>query len=402
MRGDRPLGNPLLVGAGLVLTSCAALQYERGVRRALALANARLETKFVELEQRTRSLEQRTRSITLLGKMSDRLQTAVHPADAYASIADSARQLFPLEAGAVCVIDPARNIVEVVASWREPATRSEFAPGDCRILRRARVQAVSDDDTAPICAHVTSDSTARYTCLPVTCDGETLGIVCLACPLTNERETSAADDPLPLELGAAFTEQVGLALTNVHLKERLRRQASHDQLTGLHNRRFLEDGFYRDVLRAARNRSPVGVLMLDLDHFKVFNDAHGHAAGDALLCAFATGLRNQIRATDIACRYGGEEFAVILPDATLNQSLTRAEKIREATRQMTVEFEGTALPEITVSIGVAALPQHGVSPDALLRAADAALYTAKANGRNRTEVAALPRETLLDQRALPM
>jgi len=382
---------PVKERGGVTAIARDLTQYRRNAE-ALQLANALLKTQVVELEERARV-------ITLLGQMSDHLQAAVDPADAYASIADYARQLFPADAGALCAVDPAKDIVEVVASWGGPATRSVFAPGDCRALRRGRAPAVSPADAVLPCPHVSNLSVAGHACMPVISQGEPLGIVHFRWhpESVGPEGTASAEVPFRSKLAAAFTEQVGLALTNLRLKEILRAQAIHDPLTGLHNRRFLEEAFHRELLRAARKGTPVGVLMLDLDHFKEFNDAHGHAAGDALLLAFAAQLRTDIRAEDIACRYGGEEFAVLLPDATVGQAMVRAEQIRQGIGKIVVDFHGEKLTGVTVSIGVAVLPAHGVSPDALLRAADAALYVAKAEGRDRSRLAAQVLESAVAQ-----
>lgn len=396
--------NRLLVGAGFLLAIGAGLLHERAARRtamrrlrgrrdlsgqdqhsaqALEHANALLETKVVELEERTRV-------ITLLGQMSDHLQSAVKPAEAHVAIANYARELFPLDAGALCAVDPVKDIVEVVASWGQLPPQDAFARGDCRALLSRRVHVVSGDDTAASCHHVSSHAAALHVCIPIVSDGEARAMVYLRWhPETaGKGNASASVAVYRTKVATAFAEQVGLALTNLRLKEVLRAQALHDPLTGLHNRRSLDDGLHRELLRAARKRSSVGVLMFDLDHFKAFNDAHGHAAGDALLRAVARQLRSDIRAEDIACRYGGEEFVVILADATLEQARMRAEQIREGTREIFIDFHGRRLRGVTVSVGVAVSPDHGVSPDALLRAADAALYAAKASGRDRTKLAA--------------
>lgn len=351
--------------------------------KALELANAQLEARIAELEERTRV-------ITLLGRMSDRLQTAVTSADAHALIADFARKLFPLGGGALCTLDPTSYLAEVAVSWGEPAARRAHIPAECRVLRSARSLEVDDDCDVVGCHHNSFDLPAARTCLPITEHGRTVAVLCFHWPpgSYDAADDAAASGSFRIKLAAAFAEQVALALANLRLKLTLRTQAVRDPLTGLHNRRFLDEGFQRDLQRAVRTGGPVGVLMLDLDNFKAFNDAHGHAAGDALLCAFAAQLRRHVRAADIACRYGGEEFVVILPDATLEQSISRAEQIREETRDLHVDFRGSVLPGPTVSVGIAAWPQNGTSSDALLRAADAALYLAKANGRDRTETAA--------------
>ena len=222
---------------------------------------------------------------------------------------------------------------------------------------------------------------AGYACLPMMAQGEILGVLHLRTDLPGPLDASRR------KLASALGEQVALSLANIRLKETLHRQAIHDPLTGLYNRRYLEDTLERELRRAVRKGSPVGILMLDLDHFKEYNDTHGHAAGDALLRAFGAHVLGNIRGEDFACRYGGEEFAIILPDVGLEKAVQRAEEIRQEARAIRVESGGLRLEAATVSIGVATLPTHGTTPEAVLRAADAALYVAKAEGRDRVKAA---------------
>jgi diguanylate cyclase (GGDEF)-like protein len=174
----------------------------------------------------------------------------------------------------------------------------------------------------------------------------------------------------------------------MRLRETLRSQAIRDPLTGLYNRRYMEESLEREIHRATRRHSALGVVMLDLDRFKSFNDAFGHAAGDTLLREVGAFLRGRLRAEDIACRYGGEEFTLILPDADLEHTRSRADELRREARNLTVVHHGQTLAAITLSMGIAAYPEHGASADELLDAADAALYEAKSGGRNRVSVAA--------------
>ncbi len=171
------------------------------------------------------------------------------------------------------------------------------------------------------------------------------------------------------------------AAANQALQQLLIEQATHDALTGLHNRRYMDDVLGRELVRAARENYPVCVMMLDIDHFKGFNDTYGHDAGDQVLMALGDLLRASIRQSDIACRYGGEEFVIIMPGANSEEGRSRAELIRHEFGILTVEFEKMLLTA-TLSIGVALFPLHGVSADELLRAADSALYDAKSAGRN--------------------
>jgi diguanylate cyclase (GGDEF)-like protein len=183
------------------------------------------------------------------------------------------------------------------------------------------------------------------------------------------------------DIAAAITDQLSSILTNLNLQEILRSMAMKDALTGLYNRRFLEESLDRELSRARRDEGMLGVLMLDLDHFKDFNDAYGHEVGDTILKTLATYLVSQIRSTDIVCRYGGEEFTVLLPGASLEDARERAESIRSGIH----DLPGTE-QLLAASLGVALYPLHGGSPADLLRAADAALYRAKAGGRDRVEV----------------
>jgi diguanylate cyclase (GGDEF)-like protein len=182
-------------------------------------------------------------------------------------------------------------------------------------------------------------------------------------------------------------EHIALALANLKLQETLRDQAIRDPLTGLFNRRYMEESLEREVSRAGRSGIPVGVIMLDIDHFKHFNDTFGHEAGDTLLGALGNFLRAHIRGGDIACRYGGEEFTLILPDASFDATRDRAEQLREAVTKLNVLHRGETLGPITLSLGVATFPEHGSIGQAVLLAADGALYRAKHEGRNRVVVA---------------
>jgi diguanylate cyclase (GGDEF)-like protein len=175
--------------------------------------------------------------------------------------------------------------------------------------------------------------------------------------------------------------------TNLKLQRTLRVQAVRDPLTRLFNRRYLEETFERELRRAERRRKPLGVIMIDLDHFKVFNDTFGHAAGDALLRVLGQFLVSRSRREDVACRYGGEEFVLIFPDAPLETTTQRAEQLREEARSLQVQHHGHPLGNVTISVGVAGFPEHGATTAALLGAADEALYRAKTEGRDRVEVA---------------
>jgi diguanylate cyclase (GGDEF)-like protein len=186
------------------------------------------------------------------------------------------------------------------------------------------------------------------------------------------------------KLAATLADQLALAQADIRLREELRAQALRDGLTGLNNRRFLDEVGDKLCQQTVRRGGQLGVIMLDLDHFKALNDAHGHAAGDAALRRTGQLIAEGLRRSDICCRYGGEEFALILPDCSLENAAMRAEHLR---RRIEREPDAAGVPHVTASLGVAALPASGTSMRELLRAADEALYRAKAGGRNRVETA---------------
>jgi diguanylate cyclase (GGDEF)-like protein len=180
---------------------------------------------------------------------------------------------------------------------------------------------------------------------------------------------------------------LSLALCNLRLQESLRIQSIRDPLTSLYNRRYLEESLEREVVRCGRRNLPMAVMMIDIDHFKRFNDAHGHDGGDALLVQFAALLQAHCRGEDIACRFGGEEFTLIIPETSTETAMARAEQIRAAAENLRVTYQKSQLSPVSVSIGVAGFPKDGQHGDDLIHSADVALYRAKHEGRNRVVAA---------------
>ena len=335
-----------------------------------------------------KELEKRSRETTLLHEMSDLLQTCVAAEEAYAIVARIGQQLFPDESGALCVLNASQNLVEAVAVWEESATGERvFAPHECWALRRGQVHVVEDSAPGPLCRHLGEPVPVSCVCVPMMAQGEALGVLCL------RSGTRAADTPgHPADarfkentrrLAVTAAGHIALALANLRLRETLRMQSIRDPLTGLFNRRYMEESLARELRRAARSDRPLGAIMLDLDHFKRFNDTFGHEAGDALLRELGHFLRTRTRREDIACRYGGEEFALILPEACIEATRQRAELLREEFKHLTVPLRGDSVEGLTLSLGVAVFPAHGSTVEDILRAADRALYRAKAEGRDR-------------------
>lgn len=229
-----------------------------------------------------------------------------------------------------------------------------------------------------------------YMCVPMMAQSEALGILHLqlAPPTPNEPEgIREREAQAKQRLAVTVAGQIGLALGNLKLREELRILSTRDPLTGLFNRRYLEESLDRELRRAGRNQHPLGVVMADLDHFKQLNDSFGHDAGDTVLRALAGCMQTLTRGYDMVCRYGGEEFTLILPDAALDVTVQRAEQLRETYKHLDVLHQGRSLRIGTLSLGVADFPQHGSTVESILRAADMALFQAKADGRDRVVVA---------------
>lgn len=359
---------------------------------ALFEANLRLETEMRERalaqqelnlqnERMVRELTQRSNRATSLAKMAELLQSCSDLKDIFAVVAGMAPKIFPELRGAVLMLNSSRDALEVAASWSNcqlPA--ASFVPNDCWALRIGHVHAVATGDSAAECKHVVPGQGA-YICLPLTSQGGAIGVVHF-----QVIDPGTLSEAVML-MANMFAEQVGLSVANLRLREALRDQSIRDPLTGLFNRRYLEETLEREIRRAVRSENLLGVLMLDLDHFKKFNDTYGHDAGDTVLRETAVFLTKSVRAEDIVCRFGGEEFVIILPMADIQTTQARAERIRSKLRELTILHQGKAVGMVSVSVGVAELPQHGATPKTLLEAADAALYVAKREGRDRVVVA---------------
>ena len=228
-----------------------------------------------------------------------------------------------------------------------------------------------------------TDDGHMYVCLPLLAQGETLGILYLADgPVSNDK----ADEARMAEkckLAKILADNIGLGIANLKLRESMRNMSIRDPLTGLFNRRYMQEALAQEQHRARRNAAKLAIIMIDIDHFKRFNDSFGHDGGDAVLRALGAFLKNNVRGSDVACRYGGEEFALILSPSTQEGARQRAEKIREGAALLSVSHANQPLGAVTLSLGVAIFPDDASEAEAIVKAADVALYQAKRGGRNR-------------------
>ncbi len=341
-----------------------------------------LETANSKLAAWNAQLESRNREIVLLAEMSELLQTCNSEAEAESILNQYGRALCPGLAGSLSMTKPSRNLVETTASWGDTsALVTVFAPEDCWALRRGRSHGSGQAQGRLRCAHIDPAFEGSFLCIPMMAHGETLGVLHLLRPGNNELTEAECG------LAAMVGEQIGQSIANLRLRDALKAQSIRDPLTSLFNRRYMEESIERELHRANREQVPVGAIMLDLDHFKQFNDSFGHEGGDAVLRAFSELLGSQTRREDIVCRYGGEEFLILVPGASQVDTEALTQHLVESARKLVVVSRGRELGVVTTSAGIAIYPVHGSSANLLIRAADDALYRAKTAGRDRWMVA---------------
>lgn len=334
------------------------------------------------------AVEQRDSEINRIAEVGSLLQNCATAEEAYRVAAKAAGQLFPERPGALYVIIPPGELLDTVAVWGAPA--AVFRPEECWALRRGRPHIVEDTSTGLLCAHLTEPLPAGYVCVPLLAQGAALGVLHLRGgpfdPTEHEgspRYLLESEERLAVTVG----DQIALALANLRLRETLRTQAIRDPLTGVFNRRYMEESLDRELRRAARRGYPISVIMLDVDHFRRVNETAGREAGDTLLRGLGEFLRARIRKEDIACRLDGGEFALILPEATLDVARQRAESLRDGFKRLDATQRGKSVGDASLSLGVAVAPQHGSTTDALLRSAQTALRRAKDGGRDQVTTA---------------
>jgi len=343
------------------------------------LAEERLRASMESLAAQVADMRQRDLDMSRLNQMNDLLHSCATHEEAYEVITKAAEALFAGQRGFLALLDSGDRRVETVAQWGEAiGTVAGFALSDCWALRRGQVHEVVEVGDGLVCPHFADPPATGSLCVPLTVQGLTLGLLCLTA-----RPGAALREPMKRLLAVSMGESIKLSLSNLRLRERLREEATLDSLTGLWNRRYLDEMLAREIHRARRLRTPLCVAMLDLDHFKEFNDAFGHEAGDAVLRELGQVLRTSIRKSDIACRYGGEEFVLVFPDSPLSGARQRAEQILRFVGEIEIPLEGRGVQRVTASAGVAQADEQDSTPGNLLRAADEALYAAKAAGRNR-------------------
>jgi len=369
-------------GGGTVVTF-TDVTAERKAARELSQAKrvaeeAEARARGILVQERARQAEEK-----MLAQLDEWLQTCKSLDELYMIVRAFMGRLLPGTKGELYIYSNSRDVLDGMCNWNTSDLHQNIMADSCWSLRRGRAYEFQKDGLCFQCDHVTAHQhqveVAEYICVPIVAHGDTVGLLHIRFDHLGEGTARIAD-------AGAFAvrcgEHISLAIANAKLRDELRDQSIRDPLTGLYNRRFFLDAMRREIAISERRKSRFGLIAFDADRFKAFNDNHGHDAGDMVLRAIGAKLTETMTAGEICCRFGGEELAVLVPAAGLEETAPLAERLREAIMTMHVRYMDGVLSRVTASMGVAAYPASGLLPHDILRRADEALYRAKDQGRN--------------------
>ena len=349
----------------------------------LVIASSLLSNKLIqqqvqnEQDLQEERIEQRTQEIELLHRLATMLAACNSINEAQMVVEDILPRILGDVNGVVSLMRSSRNQLLVKLDWGGawPGSKT-YAPEECWALRKGKFHFANDKYTTLPCSHMSATGIDQTLCIPLTAHGNTIGMMHIY--LGN---TDNLDDNVK-KLAFTVAEHLGLALANLNLQEKLREQAISDPLTGLYNRRYYEETINQEIMRAQRHKQEMSILMLDLDHFKRFNDNYGHDAGDYVLKTIGSLLLNIMRGEDTVCRLGGEELAIILPNTGAEGALHVANELCKSVSDLHLAIKDLSLGKLSVSIGIATYPKNGLQSEDITKLADIALYEAKGRGRD--------------------
>lgn len=386
--------NYLIFGASILVNLLLLFGLIQRVRYAVTQAHTaqqEMDARNVELSRSLEAAATRNEQVQGLSELSRFLQSCADMDEAAGLLKQHLPSLMRATSGALYLMAESQYQLCQVFTWGSASYTEIFEPNDCWAVRLGQAFHQPLEAGSASCAHLQSEhvnARSNMQCLPLVAHGELMGVLVLDAYVERDQHEN-----LEIEGTRRFAlEQVGLSIGNLKLRESLRQQSIRDVLTGLFNRRFFEESSQREVLRATRLQAQGGydglaLMMIDIDHFKRFNDLHGHEVGDHVLREVAQVLESQTRGSDVAARFGGEEFTIVMADITAQQALERAQRVREEIEKLVLRPSGKDVGGVTISIGLAQFPTHGTTVEALLLSADKALYEAKHSGRNRVMVA---------------
>lgn len=334
------------------------------------------EHKARDALQQERDRRAETRSLAELG---DWLQSCKSIDELYEIVRQAMGGFFTGSSGQLFIYSNSRDVLDGAVCWGDSTLLRNVQPGDCWGLRRGRTFLYGKGVVNFPCAHVqnhTDNQPDKYVCLPIIALGDTVGLL----HIRFESETDDLNSRIAFAQKCA--EQISVAIANVKLRDELHEQSTRDPLTGLYNRRYFIDRCRSAISLVQREQGSLALVSFDADNFKSYNDQYGHDAGDYLLCTVGSLISRYFDDDETCCRIGGEEFSVLLPNATLDKARSKAEELVQIIATHDFSYRGTPLPHVTISAGVATFPGCSNTLIELCKAADLAMYAAKENGKN--------------------
>lgn len=369
-------------GGGYVVTFTDVTKARRAAKE---LALAKKEAEAAQRKAQEILYQERTRQAAArrLAELDEWLQSCQSLDELYKIVTRFMGRLLPGSKGELYLYSNSRDALVGTCKWNTTDLHTSIGADSCWALRRGRAYEYESDGLCFVCDHVEAHKhdvdVNEYICLPIVAHGDTVGLLHIRFDHTDDGAAHVAEHA---EFAIRCAEHIAMAIANVKLRDELHDQSIRDPLTGLYNRRYFMDAMRREIARAERGDAGFGLMSLDADKFKAFNDNHGHDAGDMVLRAISDRMQQVAEPGGICCRMGGEEFAILLPSMDMKQTGAIAERLRDEISQLEVRTAFGLLPRITISAGICAFSGGGASPNGLLKIADEALYEAKQAGRN--------------------
>ncbi|MEH2127808.1 diguanylate cyclase [Nostoc sp.] len=337
-------------------------------QRSLTDLNRQLEEKILELEAKKREL-------IYLSDMTDMLYSCESKDEVYQVVALTCSKLFPNMSGCVCIISNSKNYVQINSIWGgEKISKEIFSLSDCWALRRGKLNLLSSPNSGLICSHLIEPVSGAHLCIPLFGQGEVVGILHIYAPEEISPEVQQTSE--------IIARTLGIALNNLSIKQRLTNESLRDGMTQLFNQSYMQSITEQRLAEAERSGQPLSIIFLDIDNFKSYNSRYGHVTANIVLQGLAKLLLKSIRSFDIACRWGGEEFVIVMPNMTLETLRKRVEQLRLDIEKMQLKDGDQILESITASFGIA-VSEPGITVKDFLNRANQAMLEAKRTGKNR-------------------
>ncbi|RCJ41802.1 diguanylate cyclase [Nostoc punctiforme NIES-2108] len=328
-----------------------------------------------QLEEKTLELEVKKRELISLSDMADTLYSCESEDEVYQVVALTCSKLFPNMSGSIYIIANSKNYVQINSIWGgERSSKEIFSLSDCWALRRGKLNLLSPRNSGLICSHLIEPVSGAHLCLPLFGQGELVGILHIYA-----LEEISPEDQQTTEI---IARTLGIALNNLSIKKRLTHDSLRDGMTQLFNQSYMQTITEQRLAEAERSGQPLSIIFLDIDNFKSYNSRYGHVTANIVLQGLAKLLLKSIRSFDIACRWGGEEFVIVMPNMTLETLRKRVEQLRLDVEQMQLRDGDQILQSITASFGIA-VSEPGITVKDFLNRANQAMLEAKRTGKNR-------------------